>query len=102
MRCVQSNIDKKFAPNFGAGIYYHTDHFYAGLSVPNFLKTEHFDNSGSNNSFLATERMNFYFITGYVFDLNPNLKFKPAALIKAVKKINQGQPTPIVKKKLQA
>jgi len=81
----QSNIDKKFAPNFGAGIYYHTDHFYAGLSVPNFLKTEHFDNSGSNNSFLATERMNFYFITGYVFDLNPNLKFKPAALIKAVK-----------------
>lgn len=37
------NIDKKFSPNFGAGIYYHTDHFYAGLSVPNFLKTEHFD-----------------------------------------------------------
>jgi type IX secretion system PorP/SprF family membrane protein len=75
------NIDKKFAPNFGAGIYYHTDHFYAGLSVPNFLKTEHFDTSSVS---LAQERMNFYFITGYVFDLNPNLKFKPAALVKAV------------------
>jgi len=80
----QSNIDKKFAPNFGAGIYYHTDKFYAGLSVPNFLKTEHFDNSSSNSSFLAAERMNLYLITGYVFDLNPNLKFKPAALLKAV------------------
>ncbi len=79
-----SNIDKKFAPNFGAGIYYHTDKFYAGLSVPNFLKTEHFDNSSSNSSFLAAERMNFYLITGYVFDLNPNLKFKPAALLKAI------------------
>jgi len=75
------NIDKKFAPNFGAGIYYHTDHFYAGLSVPNFLKTEHFDTSSVS---LAQERMNFYFITGYVFDINPDLKFKPAALVKAV------------------
>lgn len=76
-----ANIDKKFAPNFGAGIYYHTDHFYAGLSIPNFLQTEHFDTSSVS---LAQERMNFYFITGYVFDLNPNLKFKPAALVKAV------------------
>ena len=76
-----SNIDKKFSPNFGAGVYYHTDKFYAGLSVPNFLKTEHFDSSSTS---LAQERMNFYLITGYVFDLNPTLKFKPAALVKAV------------------
>ncbi len=83
-----SNIDKKFSPNFGAGVYYHTDKFYAGLSVPNFLKTEHFENSTSS---VAQERMNIYLITGYVFDLNPNLKFKPAALLKAV----QGAPLQI-------
>ncbi|MBM1105826.1 type IX secretion system membrane protein PorP/SprF [Aurantibacter crassamenti] len=76
-----SNIDKKFSPNFGAGVYYHTEQFYAGLSVPNFLQTKHFDNASAT---IAQERMNFYFITGYVFDLNQNLKFKPAALIKAV------------------
>jgi len=75
------NIDKKFSPNFGAGVYYHSDKYYIGLSVPNFLKTEHFDTSSSS---LAEERMNLYLITGYVFDLNPNLKFKPAALVKAV------------------
>ncbi len=80
------NIDNKFSPNFGAGVYYHTDHFYSGLSVPNFLETEHFDSSdGDSSSFLAAERLNIYFITGYVFDLNPNLKLKPAALVKAVK-----------------
>ncbi len=78
-------IDKKFSPNFGAGVYYHTDVFYLGLSVPNFLETEHFDNTGTNSSVLAKERMNWYLITGYVFDLNPNLKFKPAALLKSVK-----------------
>ena len=80
------NIDNKFSPNFGAGVYYHTDKFYTGLSVPNFLQTEHFDNSGTNStSFLAEERLNIYLITGYVFDINPNLKFKPAGLVKAVK-----------------
>lgn len=40
------SIDKKFSPNFGAGVYFHSNKFYAGLSVPNFLETEHFDSSG--------------------------------------------------------
>ena len=75
---------RKFSPNFGVGAYYHTNKFYAGLSVPNILETSHFDEDESDNSFTATERMNFYFITGYVFDINPNLKFKPALLTKAV------------------
>ncbi|TAI46700.1 type IX secretion system membrane protein PorP/SprF [Flagellimonas allohymeniacidonis] len=84
----QDNIDNQFAPNFGLGVYYHTDKFYAGLSAPNVLETEYFDNSDTDDdnsvNFLATERINFYFITGYVFDLNPDLKFKPALLTKAV------------------
>lgn len=79
-----SNIDKKFSPNFGAGVYYHSDKFYLGASVPNFLQTEHFESSGATSSYLAKERMNLYFITGYVFDLNPDLKFKPALLFKVV------------------
>ena len=79
-----ANIDKKFSPNFGSGVYYHTEKFYAGLSIPNFLKTEHFDSSGSAASFLAQERMNWYLISGFVFDLDPNVKLKPAFLLKAV------------------
>ncbi|MFD0796119.1 type IX secretion system membrane protein PorP/SprF [Maribacter chungangensis] len=84
------NIDKKFSPNFGAGVYYHTNKFYAGLSVPNFLETEHFDRSGAagGTSALARERLNLYLISGYVFDMNRDLKFKPAILLKAV----QGAP----------
>ena len=83
----QDNIDRQFSPNFGFGIYYHTDRFYAGLSAPNLLETEFFDTNANDEdsvNFLATERINFYFITGYVFDLNGNLKFKPALLTKAV------------------
>ncbi len=81
------NIENRFTPNIGLGIYYHTSKFYAGLSAPNVLATEHFDNSNTDaNSvqFLSKERINFYFITGYVFDLGGNFKFKPALLTKVV------------------
>ncbi|MBD0779039.1 type IX secretion system membrane protein PorP/SprF [Maribacter sp. ANRC-HE7] len=82
---LEQDIDNKFSPNFGAGVYYHTDKFYAGLSVPRFLQTSHFEESSLST---AKEQMNFYLITGYVFDMNPNLKFKPTILSKMV----QGAP----------
>jgi type IX secretion system PorP/SprF family membrane protein len=82
-----ANIDNRFSPNFGVGAYYHTDRFYAGLSAPNLLENEYFDNSqqeANQVQFVSTERINFYGIAGYVFDLNYNLKFKPAVLTKVV------------------
>ena len=82
---LPANIDNQFSPNVGAGIYYHTDKFYAGVSVPRLLETEHFEESSLST---AREQMNFYFISGYVMDLNPFLKFKPAVLTKLV----QGAP----------
>lgn len=82
---LQQNIDNRFSPNVGAGVYYHTQKFYAGLSVPRFLETTHFEESSLST---AKEQMNFYFITGYVWDLNPFLKFKPTILTKVV----QGAP----------
>ncbi len=82
------DIDRRFSPNFGAGIYYHTQKFYMGLSIPNFLRTEHFNNSGQGTTYLARDRMNLYFITGYVFELKSDVKFKPTVLFKAV----QGAP----------
>jgi len=81
------NIDNKFSPNFGVGVFYNTERFYAGLSVPRILETEHFDNS-SQSTYLASEQMNFYLISGFVFDLNPGLKLRPGMLMKAV----QGAP----------
>ena len=77
----QNNIDNKFSPNIGAGVYFHSDKLYAGLSVPNFLETEHFDD---NVAATAKERMHYYLIGGYVFDLTENIKFKPAFLSKVV------------------
>ncbi len=82
-----NNIDNNFSPNIGLGLYYHTDVFYAGLSAPNLLESDYFDNSQRDSNsvqFLSTERINFYLITGYVIDLSYNAKFKPALLTKVV------------------
>ncbi len=85
----QENIDNKFSPQLGLGAYYYVNKFYVGISAPNLLENEHFDESSTvdsndSSSFIAKERVNYYLMTGYVFDINPNLKFKPAVLLKAV------------------
>jgi type IX secretion system PorP/SprF family membrane protein len=83
----QYNIDNRFSPNIGAGIYYYSDNTYFGFSVPNFLETNHFDKSQGNFSqnSVAAERMHYYFIMGKVYDISPVVKFKPAVLSKIVK-----------------
>ncbi|MEL6988464.1 MAG: type IX secretion system membrane protein PorP/SprF, partial [Bacteroidota bacterium] len=89
---LANNIDNRFSPQIGVGLFYHSDKFYAGLSAPNLLETEHFDDSDNSNdpnaTFLARERINYYLITGYVFDITPDFKFKPAGMAKWV----QGAP----------
>ena len=77
----QYNINSKFSPNIGAGVYYHSDKTYVGLSIPQFLETRHYND---NSIAVATEKMHFYIITGRVFDINNEVKFKPAALTKLV------------------
>lgn len=81
---AQPLVDNRFSPQVGIGSFYYTNKFYVGLSVPDLLETEHFDESQSTNSSTATERMNFYLMSGYTFDLSSDLKFKPAFLMKAV------------------
>ena len=83
----ENSVDNKLSPQIGAGIYYNTGKFYTGLSVPNFITTKHFDESSlsqTTESTIAAERLHYFLIAGYVFDLSENLKFKPATLFKAV------------------
>ncbi|WP_177760687.1 type IX secretion system membrane protein PorP/SprF [Flavobacterium sp. I3-2] len=79
------DIANQFTPNIGAGIYYYNTKSYIGFSVPNFLESDRYD----DNIYATLQtKMHFYLMGGHVFNLNPNLKFKPAVLFKAV----QGAP----------
>lgn len=79
---VFQEFRSRFLPNIGAGLYLHSDHSYLGLSIPNFIQNDRYDN---NNISIYTDKMKYYVIGGYVFDLSSDLKFKPAFLCKAVK-----------------
>jgi type IX secretion system PorP/SprF family membrane protein len=78
-----NNSANKAFPNFGVGVFYYTDKFYAGLSVPNLLQSFHFDKSGGQVT-RASEAKHYFLTTGYVFDVSQDLKLKPSIMAKAV------------------
>lgn len=82
----QFNIDNRFTPNFGVGVYYYSNKTYFGLSVPTIFETKHFDKDQPNFSenSIAAERMHYYFMMGSVFDVSSTIKFKPALLSKVL------------------
>ena len=75
------NIKNEFSPNIGAGIYLHSDKAYVGFSIPNFIESNRYDD---NEVAIFKEKINYYLMAGYVFDLSSEVKFKPAVLSKMV------------------
>ena len=84
-----SNNVSKVMPNFGYGMYYHTNNkFYVGLSIPRFM-----ENKIDASTFKTINRVNVhnwhcYLYSAYVFDAGENVKCKPSLMLKAV----QGAP----------
>ena len=66
--------------NVGTGLFYYTNNYYIALSIPNMLKSVHLDYNGVK---YGNEIQHYFLTGGYVFDINPNLKFKPFGMIKS-------------------
>lgn len=75
------NIENRLSPNIGAGIYVYSDKYYAGFSIPNFMETKFYE---GNSQSLVLDKVNYYFMGGYVFDLSESLRLKPTMLTKVV------------------
>ncbi len=75
------NLDNVISPNIGLGFYFHSKNTYFGLSAPNFMESKRYDD---NSVAIFKEKVNYYFIAGHIFEVNTNLKFKPALLTKMV------------------
>lgn len=67
--------------NFGAGVLFHSDRWYAGLSIPKMINHD----LNNDTEFAALEKVHYYAIGGYVFDLSGDLKFKPSFMVKYTK-----------------
>ena len=66
--------------NIGSGLFYYTNKYYLGFSIPNLMKSKHLDFNGREFG----SEVSHYFVTGgYVFDINDNVKFKPFFMMKS-------------------
>lgn len=76
------NMNEAF-PNFGLGAYLFGENYYIGLSAPNVFTSTHLENE-SGMIALGEENIHYFLTGGYVFDLNPDLKMKPAFMVRGV------------------
>ena len=76
----ESNEKSLVLPNFGAGIYYFSDRFFAGLAIPSFLNYRR-TGSGSALPYHSFSQYDFLFSAGALIEIVPVLKFKPSVLI---------------------
>jgi type IX secretion system PorP/SprF family membrane protein len=74
-----------FDPNFGFGVMTYTDNWYVGLSIPNFLRSNYY--STAESSLIDSDNLQFFIIGGYIFDINDNIKFKPAILSRITREL---------------
>lgn len=71
--------DENFVkPNFGMGIMFYSEYYYAGISIPRILNVE--VNDGVKES--TRYRKHYYISGGIVLPLSEILKIKPSTLIK--------------------
>jgi len=74
------SISAEPKPNIGAGVFWHSDKLYLGLSTPSFFETSDYND---NEIKVFKERLTTYFIGGYVYDLSETWQMKPAFLVKS-------------------
>lgn len=84
---ISQNTPSLIAPQFGAGIYYYTNKFYAGISIPRMIDDSYlFSQTGDviKSTKFDVNKFHYYFTIGNVFEVNDDLKIKPQAMIKMV------------------
>jgi type IX secretion system PorP/SprF family membrane protein len=78
-----NDVSNRWSPNIGAGLYWHSQRWYVGLSAPRILNTDYNKGKQGTLDYVALERISYYITGGYVFDLSENTKLKPSVLLKA-------------------
>jgi type IX secretion system PorP/SprF family membrane protein len=79
-----NDINRNFLPNLGVGTFFYSSRYYVGLSLPKLIENEINKNEVSVQN-ISKEKMHVFFMSGYVFDVNRIVKFKPSILAKYVK-----------------
>ena len=76
------------AANFGTGVFYNNDKFYAGLSSPNLVRAHLRKTDVALSEYTVKQNLHIYFNSGYLVTINDNFVLKPSFLLRGV----QGLP----------
>jgi len=77
---IASGFQSKWVPNFGIGLYYSTNSFYVGASIPRILKYN-IDFSELGNV-ITREVIHAYLMAGYDFKVAEKIRLQPQVLLK--------------------
>jgi type IX secretion system PorP/SprF family membrane protein len=79
------NTPKVIVPNAGFGMYYNTETFFAGISIPRMFENKVAgDGTGDVTNEFNFESWHYYITSGYIFPISDDVKLKPTFMIKAV------------------
>jgi type IX secretion system PorP/SprF family membrane protein len=70
--------------NFGTGIFFNTDKFYAGISAPNLIRTKLRKVDVALAEYDVKQNMHMYLNAGYLITVNDNFILKPSFLVRGV------------------
>ncbi|MGK7393613.1 MAG: PorP/SprF family type IX secretion system membrane protein [Candidatus Cyclobacteriaceae bacterium M3_2C_046] len=77
---------KTISPNFGTGIYYQSERYYVGLSMPQIINHSY---TMEKDQLEYNHQVQTYFLSGgFLIDLNQDLKLKPNFLVN----VTEGAP----------
>jgi len=79
---IPTDETSKYIPNFGAGLFYSTEKFYAGLSAPRLL-SNNIDFSSLNPK-AGKESQHIYAMTGILLKMSEKIQLQPQVLFKFV------------------
>lgn len=75
-----SLVERNFSWNFGGGIYYRSQKFYAGFSIPYIFNNKVVDVESLES--IAKQSRYYYLTGGYTYQVSKNLKLIPSTLIR--------------------
>ncbi|MNJ97473.1 hypothetical protein D3C87_152230 [compost metagenome] len=78
------NINGKYVPSFGVGVYHFGERHYIGISIPTLFAYQNDYNFNFDLSKASFLRRHYLLTGGYVFTCSPAVKIKPSVLLKYV------------------
>ena len=79
---IPGDIQSKYVPNFGAGLYYSNQRYYVGISAPRLLENN--IDLADSDATISKEVRHIYAMGGILIDLGDHVQMQPQVLLKYV------------------